>query len=244
MKDISTYFSSIFLLLLSVSAFSQGAGADTVAAPPKIERYGLRVGADLHRLTKSFYDDDYRGFEIVGDYRFGKKLYLAGEFGNEEKTVNDPQVNFTTKGTYFKVGVDYNFHKNWLGLENMIYGGVRYGVSSFTQNLNSYQIYNPSGYFDEVTVRPNQEFSGLSAQWAELVFGIKAEVLSNLYLGFSFRLNHLVSNKRPDNFDNLFIPGFNRTYDGNIGVGFNYSLSYFIPLYKTTEKAKTKEDRK
>jgi hypothetical protein len=30
----------------------------------------------------------------------------------------------------------------------------------------------------------------------------------------------------------LYIPGFNRTYDGDFGVGFNYTVSYFIPLYK------------
>jgi hypothetical protein len=42
----------------------------------------------------------------------------------------------------------------------------------------------------------------------------------------------LFENKRPDNFDNLFIPGFNRTYDGTFGAGFNYTVSYFIPIYK------------
>ncbi|WP_395076160.1 DUF6048 family protein, partial [Flavobacterium sp.] len=34
-------------------------------------------------------------------------------------------------------------------------------------------------------------------------------------------------------FDNLYIPGFNRTYDGKFGVGWNYTISYFIPLYKS-----------
>jgi hypothetical protein len=48
----------------------------------------------------------------------------------------------------------------------------------------------------------------------------------------------LISQKIPNNFDNLYIPGFNRTYDGAFGVGFNYTVSYFIPLYKATVKAK------
>jgi hypothetical protein len=39
-------------------------------------------------------------------------------------------------------------------------------------------------------------------------------------------------NNKPSGFDNLYIPGFNRTYDGSFGVGFNYTVSYFIPLYK------------
>ena len=43
------------------------------------------------------------------------------------------------------------------------------------------------------------------------------------------------------NFDNLYIPGFNRTYEGKFGAGFNYSVSYFLPLYKKTLKNKSKE---
>ena len=72
------------------------------------ERYGLRLGADLHKIARSFYEKDYRGFEIVGDYRLTKRFYLAGELGNEDKTIDDDRLNFTTKGTYFKVGFDYN----------------------------------------------------------------------------------------------------------------------------------------
>ena len=80
------------------------------------------------------------------------------------------------------------------------------------------------------------EYNGLSAHWVELVGGVKAELFSNLFMGFSVRLKSLVSNKKPEGFDNLYIPGFDRKYNGNIGVGFNYTLSYFIPLYKTQAK--------
>ena len=66
-------------------------------------------------------------------------------------------------------------------------------------------------------------------------------MFNNVYLGFSLRLNYLVSDKKPDNFDNLYIPGFNRTYDGKFGAGFNYTLSYFLPIYK---KDKNKEKQK
>ncbi len=34
-------------------------------------------------------------------------------------------------------------------------------------------------------------------------------------------------------FDNLYIPGFNRTYDfSEFGAGFGYGISYLIPIYK------------
>jgi hypothetical protein len=235
MKHISRSIYSL-LLLASFSGFAQekpvSDSIKAVAPPVKSDRYGIRVGVDLHRLSRSLYDDKFRGFEAVADYRLTKKIYAAGELGTVDFTVDDDQVNFTTKGSYFKIGFDYNAYENWLDMENMIYTGIRYGFSSFSQNLNSYSIYDKNAYFDEVIVYPNQKYSSLSAHWVEILGGIKAEVFDNLFLGFSVRLNVLLTDKKPTNFDNLYIPGFNRTYDGSFGVGFNYTVSYFIPLYK------------
>ena len=260
MRHISRFYFSIGLVLLSFLGNAQeeivvkptkGAAEKSATTkdsiPPKKERYGLRVGVDLFKLTRSFYETDYRGLELVGDYRLTRRHYLAAEIGNENKTVSDDQVNFTTKGTYIKAGFDYNSFQNWGNMENIISVGLRYGVSSFSQRLNSYQVYNPNPYFGESPVivpTENNQFDGLSAQWIEVVAGMKAEVFTNVFVGFSLRLNRLVSQKRPDNFDNLYIPGFNRTYNGDFGIGFNYTVSYFIPLYKATVKAKKKEESK
>lgn len=226
------------------------AETDTVAAKkdtiiPKTERYGVRFGVDLFKLTRSFYEQDYRGLELVGDYRLTRKHYIAVELGNEDKTVDDDRINFTTQGTYLKAGFDYNAYENWLGMENLIYVGLRYGVSSFSQQRNSYKIYDPNSIFgDQPVIVDAVQFDGLSAQWIEVVAGVKAEVFNNIYVGFSLRMNRMVSNKQPDNFENLYIPGFNRTYNGDFGVGFNYTVSYFLPLYKSTVKAKSKEVKK
>ncbi len=242
MKHISGYFCSI-LLLCSFSGFAQDEiPADTVAAPVKTDRYGIRVGVDLHRLSRSFYDDGFRGIEVVGDYRLTKKWYAAVELGNVDYTVNDSQLNFTTEGSYLKVGFDFNAYENWLDMENMIYAGLRYGIAGFSQNLNSYKIYDSSGYFDQVTVYPDTKYSGLTAHWIEIVGGVKAEVFDNIFVGFSVRLNSLISDKSPDGFENLYIPGFNRTYGARFGAGVNYTVSYFIPLYK--KQAAPKEEKK
>ena len=238
MKYMLRFIFSLSLVCISLLGNAQTKDTAKVMYP---ERYGLRVGVDLHKIARSFYEKDYRGFEVVGDYRLTKRFYIAGEIGNEDKTVDDDRLNFTTKGTYFKVGFDYNSFENWLDMENMIYAGMRYGVSSFSQTLNSYTIYDPTNYYGENTIISGEEFDGLNASWLEVVGGIKAELFNNIYMGFSVRLNYLVSNKKPDNFDNLFIPGYNRTYDGKFGAGFNYTLSYFIPIYK---KNKTITEKK
>ena len=229
MKYMLKFIFSLSLVCVSLLGNAQTKDTAKVSYP---ERYGLRLGVDLHKIARAFYEKDYRGLEVVGDYRLTKKFYIAGEIGNEDKTIDDDRLNFTTKGTYFKVGFDYNSFENWLDMENMIYVGMRYGVSSFSHTLNTYKIYDPTNYYGETIITSGAKFDNLNASWVEVIGGIKAELFNNLYLGFSVRLNYLVSNKKPTDFDNLFIPGYNRTYDGKFGTGFNYTLSYFIPIYK------------
>jgi hypothetical protein len=242
MKHTSKYILINFLIvMISLSVQSQEKKKDSI--PVKTDQYGLRVGVDLYKLTKSFYEKDYKGLELIGDYRFNKSYFLAAEIGNENKTTDDDRLNFTTKGTYLKAGFDYNSYENWLDMKNVISIGLRYGVSSFSQQLNSYKIYNRSQYFQEINSIPSGEkFDGLSAQWLEVVGGMKAEVLHNIFVGFSFRVNYLITNSKPDNFDNLYIPGFNRTYDGKFGAGFNYTISYFLPIYKKKVRDIKKQD--
>ena len=40
-------------------------------------------------------------------------------------------------------------------------------------------------------------------------------------MGFSLRLNRLMSDIRPDNFDNLYIPGFNKKTDDQLIQKYN-----------------------
>lgn len=207
--------------------------------------YGLRVGVDLSRLTIAFFEEEYTGLEFVGDFRLSQKYWLAAELGNEKRTRQEDLYNFTASGSYIKLGIDYNTYGNWYGEQNLIYIGGRYAFSTFNETLNNYQIFDSNRYWspDGFTEGANgsQEFKGLSASWLEFVLGIKAELFANIYIGGSVRMGFLINalNKQPDNFGNLFIPGFNKvTDDSNFGVGYNFSISYFIPLYKKAKKSK------
>ncbi|WP_434035905.1 DUF6048 family protein [Formosa sp. 4Alg 33] len=198
------------------------------------EKYGLRVGIELSKLLRTALEDDYEGFEVVGDYRLTKFIYVAGEFGAENITEYNDFYNATTKGSYFKVGVDYNAYRNWLDMENMIYGGFRIGASTFSQTLNSYSIYSENQYWTpQFSSTDIKDYDGLNALWAELIVGLKVEVANNLYLGAHIEFKGLLAQSEPDNFENLYIPGFYKTYDSiGLGFGYGYSISYLIPLYK------------
>ncbi|KAF2081632.1 DUF6048 family protein [Flavobacterium sharifuzzamanii] len=215
----------------------------------KTDRYGLRVGVDLYKLTRGLYDKNYKGVEFVGDWRLTKKYYIAAELGYEDKTTEDDRLTSAANGTYLKAGFDYNFYQNWLDMENLITIGLRGGFSSFSQELINYKIYNPNPYWGELPpITEGQKYNGLTATWLEVAMGLKAQVFRNVFVGFGVQLKLLTTNKEPNNFENLYIPGFNRTYDGNFGIGFNYTVSYFIPIYKkktmASEMAKKEEPKK
>ena len=201
------------------------------------QRYGLRVGIDLSKPIRMLTDDSYQGIELVADFRVSHKLHLASEFGYEDKTTQEDYFNFTTNGSYVKLGVDWNTYDNWYGMENMIYFGFRLGYSVFSQSLNEYEIYTSNQYWKESnTGTLLDNYDGLNAQWSEILLGIKVELIRNIFLGGSVRLYYLINDNSSSVFPNLYIPGFNKVTDGsNFGVGYNYTVSYLIPIFKNNK---------
>lgn len=241
------YFISTILVCCFFLGNAQNKPIDTKPKDTVVykQAYGLRIGVDLSRPTISFFEPEYTGLEFVGDYRLSQKYFAAAEIGNEKRSRQEDLYNFTASGSYIKLGIDYNTYANWYGEQNLIYIGGRYAFSTFSQTINDYQIFNSNRYWDPNSfaegANGSQEFKGLSAHWLEFVLGIKAELFANIYLGGSVRMGFLIDplNKQPENFRNLFIPGFNKVTDGsNFGIGYNFSISYFLPLYRKAKKPK------
>ncbi len=245
-------------LMAQLTPVGQAGSAEKRSAPQEqpdttyYNRYGLRIGIDISKPVSQLYRDGYRGLEIAGDYRLRDKLYLAAEIGNErlqdtEELIDFDLYQYTVTGSYIKLGVDTNTYVNWYGEQNIISIGGRYAFSSFRNTLNGFRIFDNNRYFfpDGFAQfsEQDQEFQNLTASWLEVVAGFKAEVLPNIYMGFTARLGFLVSNSAPDNFANLWIPGFQKVTDGSkFGVGYNYTISYFIPIYKKQKGSSVEDD--
>ncbi len=200
------------------------------------ERYGVSVGIDLFKIARTSYDDNYSGFEINGDFRYNDYWYLAAEIGNDNFVFDEPNLKVESNGSYIKLGANRNFYTNWIGMQNLIYGGARIGLSSFSQTLNEFNFYTTDNTFEPIPQTVNREFNNLSAVWVEFHFGFRVELVKNLFAGAHVQLKVLASESDINNFDNIYIPGFNITNDFNaIGAGWGYSLRYLIPL-KTKRK--------
>ena len=202
----------------------------------KEKSINLRVGFDMYRIILSRVSDDFDGFEIVGDLKVSENFFVALELGNLDITKQVEQVNFTTNGNYFKVGIDYNMFENLEGMNNHITLGARIGSSRHDQTLNSYTILDRTRYWTNSDLPITNGFAtgerpDLNALWFEVVLNFKVQILKNIYTGISLRLNRLISDKIPSNFDNIYIPGFNKkTQDNVFGAGFNYTLTYNFSL--------------
>ena len=209
---------------------------DTLIKKDKLLKINkIRLGLDLLKPILSSSEGDNLNYEIVGDLQLTENVYLAGEYGLVDKVIEDENINFNSTGSFLRIGFDYNMFENWIGMDNSIYVGLRYGTSSFSSKILDYNVRNKDSYFSNLVTDEFQtiENSNLSGNWIEILLGIKVETFKNVYLGLSLRLNKLLSDKKPDNFGNLFIPGFNKVTDENtFGSGFNYTLTYSIPLKK------------
>ena len=195
-------------------------------------KYGIRAGIDLSKQIRML-TEEYSGLSLYGDIKIKERLFIVAELGNDQKTIETENINSKLSGSYIKTGFNYNLYNNLPGLNNEIYVGLRYSQSLFKNELIDYSIYNKDRFWNDQRILEYKEFDNLKSSWIEFVVGFNSEIKNNLFMGLSLRLNRMLKQDIPENFTNLFIPGFNKvTENNNFGTGITYSLIYQIPIVK------------
>ena len=195
-------------------------------------KYGIRAGIDLSKQIRML-TEEYSGLSLYGDIKIQERLFIVAELGNDQKTIETENINSKLSGSYIKTGFNYNLYNNLPGLNNEIYVGLRYSQSLFKNELIDYSIYNKNRFWNDQRILEYKEFDNLKSSWIEFVVGFNSEIKNNLFMGLSLRLNRMLKQDIPENFTNLFIPGFNKvTENNNFGTGITYSIIYQIPIIK------------
>ena len=195
-------------------------------------KYGIRAGIDLSKQIRML-TEEYSGLSLYGDIKIKERLFIVAELGNDQKTIETENINSKLSGSYIKTGFNYNLYNNLPGLNNEIYVGLRYSQSLFKNELIDYSIYNKDRFWNDQRILEYKEFNNLKSSWIEFVVGFNSEIKNNLFMGLSLRLNRMLKQDIPENFTNLFIPGFNKvTENNNFGTGITYSIIYQIPIIK------------
>jgi len=225
------YIIKFFILII----FSVGYSQENPSQPDSLkikEKYGIRFGIDLSKQVRMI-TEDYNGISLYADLRIKERLFIVAEVGNDDKKIYNENINSNFKGSYVKAGFNYNFYNNPPGLENEIYFGFRFATSSFKSEVFDYLVYDLDKYWENGRIEGYSEYNNLSANWIELILGFNAKISKNIFMGTSLRLNRMINQKSPENFGNLYIPGFNIvTEDNNFGTGITYTLTYRIPIVK------------
>ena len=195
-------------------------------------KYGIRAGIDLSKQIRML-TDEYSGLSLYVDIKIKEMLFVVAELVNDQKTIETENINSKLSGSYIKTGFNYNLYNNLPGLNNEIYVGLRYSQSLFKNELIDYSIYNKDRFWNDQRILEYKEFDNLKSSWIEFVVGFNSEIKNNLFMGLSLRLNRMLKQDIPENFTNLFIPGFNKvTENNNFGTGITYSVIYQIPIIK------------
>jgi len=220
MKEVFSYIVILGLLFLQ---------SQNILAQEKIERYqGLRIGADIAEVIISGTTSGKNTYMVFMDYEFKEDLFAVLEIGGTSLDDSNDSLSYTINGNYGLVGLDLNaVNKEKRLNDDILHYGLRYGFSLFSQDIELLDDY--SGDFDGTGKET------LSAHWAEVVTGAKAELwfFKNVFIGLSVRAKFLISREKEKDIPPSIIPGYG---DASKGVNFdiNWTVSYRIPFKKTT----------
>ena len=190
-QDILKFFISVAIIILfSVKNFSQTENDSVVVK----NKYGIRIGLDFSKQIRML-TEDYKGLSLYGDVKIKERLFIVSELGSDEKELRTDNLRSKFSGNYIKAGLNYNLYNNLPGLNNEIYVGFRFATSKFKSEISEYIIYNKDRFWSQDPIFDNIINNGLNANWVELIIGINAELLNNLFVGLSLRLNRMLNQK-------------------------------------------------
>ncbi|TFG44177.1 MAG: hypothetical protein E4H43_00745 [Bacteroidia bacterium] len=227
MRRISGYFFSLLLVLQAGSLFAQ----DTVLFPLKI-----RAGFDI--AGPGIYLSDRNNLNLEGFFSFDKseKMAFVMEAGYLNYKYSQYNYDYTSKGAFARLGVDFNLLKPEVSLGKYWAGiGLRYGVSLFNSETPSFEYENYWGTV--VSSIPPKKAMG---HFIEVAPGVKTEIFRNFSMGWTIRLKLLITGGGGKDLRPIYFPGY-----GNGGrkttAGISYFLTWNIP-YKTKTVITKPED--
>ncbi len=152
------------------------------------------------------------------------KYNLAVDYGTEENK-RGAGYSYINKGRYFRAGIDKNFVKDQKS-GDVLSLGLRYARSNFEDEL----IYSTDVGFGHQNIRLTN--ADLQAGWIELVFNLRAKIVSNLYSGFTLRWQFGTKVSGEGALKTFDIPGFGTTKRKN-STKFDYYVMWRISLSKS-----------
>ena len=195
---------------------------------------GVAVGIDVLPIITRLYDDEHTGLAFTGRYKLKENWFISGEAGYEKTDFSKKEFDYNSDGTFIKAGFDYNlFEVEEAGNNDNILLGFRYGYGWQTHNSGRFTI--TDAYWGDYTGVLGS--NSVNSHWIELTFGLRTEIIKNIYMGWSIRLKQLMTAQHKGILEPYAIPGFGK-FDNKTNLGFTYTIEYQLPFGKQKKQSK------
>lgn len=183
-----------------------------------------RFGIDLSKVIRSQLARDYKTYEFQSDANFTKETALALEFGGGSSEVNNQFLNYKSRNTFVRFGIDkYFFGKEFKGDMDNAFVGVRYALSNVNRDEASATILDPLWGNTQTTVAGTRFF----AHWIELTGGLRIELIKNVFAGWNVRAKTFLNPKKFELLPPSYLSGYG-IGDKNTAFDYNFYILYGI----------------
>ena len=180
---------------------------------------GFAVSTDLVGLAQMQLGD-YGQYEAALRLNLHDQYFPIVEVGVGRANHQEDEVtgiSYKTSAPYYRVGVDVNIAKN-KHARNRIYAGLRYGYTSYKVDIDCVPFEDPCWKYETLF---NVSDVACSQHWAEVLFGIDAELVGPLHLGWTVRYKNRLSHDDGTIGKTWYVPGYGTQDTSNLGFTFN-----------------------
>lgn len=224
---ISKYICS-FLLILTSFSLSFGQNNDDLYAPEEEKEplvfKGIKVGVNVGRFTDFQFKPERFSYEASFDFNLSNRYFGVLEAGHSEIDLEKDNYRYISDGSFIKVGMDFNMLKkypsDYLGM------GVRIGRADFSHSASNI-LMDESPWTEPFAV----DSKSYNTYWLEISFGLKGELIKNVYFGWGAMMKIAVSGRKDGAFQPYDIPGFGNG-SNTVNLGAKYYIYYQIPFNK------------
>ncbi len=215
-------FSFLLVLIFFAVSAQENVQQDQEEEKEPLTFLGVKAGINVGRFSDFIFKPERFSMGGSFDLNFGDKYFAVAEGGYSSTRLEKENYNYSSEGYFIKLGFDYNMLKKYptdfLGV------GVRIGRSSFSQDANNVII--KDDHWGNTPVNISSE--SVNTYWLEGSFGLKAEILKNIYFGWNALIKIRLSDGDPT-FQPYNIPGYGSGIN-SINLGANYYIYYQIPF--------------
>lgn len=214
------------LLILVCAAIPSYAEKDSTKQklPEPAASHQLRFSFDISRPILNLAKPDQYSYEFMVDYYWRRELYAVLEGGWGGSDYNYPDLSYTSSNPFLRIGIEKTLVKRLAGNDwDQVFLGARYGFGPVTRSEATYVTTDSVWGSTSGTIAAENT----TAHWAEILAGVRVELLPRLMTGWNARVRFLLNDRAFEELSPAFIAGYGRG-DKTVVFDLNFYVCYAL----------------